>query len=185
MTPVAFLLDYAHGWEPATFWPNSFVNWQQQPDRFLHSDHEQMLQQWLWAAYFPIGPESEKPITAVNEVYVPGIFGDIFDCIFAYPEIDRWSTIDTYPAVAVLGDIELTEAEGQRLNQYVEPRRYAAGVGRPVDRAGSGAVTDCLYPANVVRQTTTVGNGKAITAEPNDCPVYEYHPIQVHVGDDK
>ena len=45
--------------------------------------HEQMLQQWFWAAYHPIGMESEKPITGVNEVYVAGIFGDIFDCIFA------------------------------------------------------------------------------------------------------
>ncbi len=120
VTPIAFLMDYSHGWEPATFWPNSFVNWHQHPDRFLHSDHEQMIQEWLWAAYYPIGRESEKPITALNEVFVPGVFGDIFDCIFAYPQLERWTTIDTYPVVIALGELELSAAEAERLNAYVE-----------------------------------------------------------------
>ena len=118
-TPVAFLVDYAHGWEPAPFWPNSFGDWQQRPDRFLHGDHERMLQEWFWTAYYPIGPESEKPMTGTNEVNVPGVFGDIFDVIFAYPDVKRWTTIDTYPTVIANGEIELTAAEGKRLAQYV------------------------------------------------------------------
>src|SRR5438552_18121703 len=59
-------------------------------------------------------------MTGTNEVFVPGVFGDIFDVICAYPEFKRWTTIDTYPAVIAAGEIELTKAEGQRLNQYVE-----------------------------------------------------------------
>jgi len=119
-TPAAFLVDYAHGWEPAPFWPNSFNNWHQHPDRFLYGDHEKMLEAYFWTAYYPIGPESEKPMTGTNEVYVPGVFGDIFDVIFAYPEVERWTSIDTYPVVIAVGEIELTAAEGQRLAQYVE-----------------------------------------------------------------
>jgi hypothetical protein len=119
-TPVAFLVDHAHGWEPAPFWPNSFKNWHQHQDRFLFGDHERMLEEWFWTAYYPIGPESEKPMTGTNEVYLPGVFGDIFDVIFAYPDVSKWKTIDTYPVVIANGDIELTAAEGQRLAKYVE-----------------------------------------------------------------
>lgn len=119
-TPVALLVDYAHGWEPSPFWPNSFNDWQQQPDRFRYGDHEQMLEQYFGTAYYPIGPKSQEPITATNEVYVPGVFGDIFDVIYAYPDADKWTTIDTYPVVIAAGEIELTAAEGARLNRYVQ-----------------------------------------------------------------
>jgi hypothetical protein len=118
-TPVAFLVDYAHGWEPAPFWPNSFKNWHEHQDRFRFGDHEKMLEEYFWTAYHPIGREAEKPMTALNEVYVPGLFGDIFDVIFAYPDTARWRTIDSYPVVIAAGEIELTAAEGQRLAQYV------------------------------------------------------------------
>ncbi|MEX2026552.1 MAG: hypothetical protein WEH44_04615, partial [Pirellulaceae bacterium] len=118
-TPIAFLVDYAHGWEPAPFWPNSFKNLHGHQDKFLFSDHEKMLEQYFWTAYHPIGPESQRPITGTNEVYLPGVYGDIFDVILAYPDVAKWRTIDTYPVVIVAGDIELTAAEGQRLAQYV------------------------------------------------------------------
>jgi len=119
-TPVAFLVDYAHGWEPAPFWPNSFKNWHGHQDRFRFGTHEKMLEEYLWTAYYPIGPESEKPITGTNEVYVPGVFGDMFDVIYAYPDAAKWRTIDTYAAVIVAGEVELTEAEGKRLAKYVD-----------------------------------------------------------------
>jgi hypothetical protein len=119
-TPVAILVDYAHGWEPAPFWPNSFKNWHEQQGRFRFGEHEKMLEQYFWTAFHPIGRESERPITATNEVNVPGVFGDMFDVIFAYPDVAKWRTIDSYPVVIVAGDIELTAAEGQRLVQYVE-----------------------------------------------------------------
>jgi hypothetical protein len=48
------------------------------------------------------------------------VFGDIFDVIYAYPDVSKWKTIDTYPVVVVAGEIELTAAEGQRLRDYVE-----------------------------------------------------------------
>ena len=118
-TPIAFLVDYAHGWEPAPYWPNSFKNWHGHQDRFLFGDHEKMLEQYFWTAYHPIGPESEKPITGTNEVNVPGVYGDIFDVIFAYPDANKWRTIDTYPVVIAAGDIDLTAAEGARLNAYI------------------------------------------------------------------
>lgn len=119
VTPVAFLVDYAHGWEPSPYWPNSFKNYHEHQDRFRYGDHERMLQEYFWTAFHPIGPESEKPMTGTNEVFVPGVFGDMFDVIAAYPDVSRWKTIDTYPVVIVAGEIELTQAEGKRLAEYV------------------------------------------------------------------
>lgn len=118
-TPAAFLVDYAHGWEPAPFWPNSFKNYHNHPDRFRPGDHEKMLEEYFWAAYHPMGYETQRPITGTSEVYLPGVFGDIFDVVCAYPDVSRWRTIDTYPLVIAAGEIELTAAEGHRLNQYV------------------------------------------------------------------
>jgi hypothetical protein len=119
-TPVAFLVDYAHGWEPSPYWPNAFKNLHNHPDQFRSGDHERMLSEYYGTAYYPIGPESEKPISGTNEVNVPGVFGDVFDTIFAYPDVAKWRTIDTYPAVIVAGDITLTDAEGKRLAKYAE-----------------------------------------------------------------
>jgi hypothetical protein len=119
-TPVAFLVDHAHGWEPAPYWPNSFKNYHQNDSRFLYGDHERMLQEYFWAAYYPIGPESEKPMTGTNEVYLPAVFGDVYDVVFASPDVKRWTTLDTYPVTIATGEIELTAAEGKRLAEYVE-----------------------------------------------------------------
>jgi hypothetical protein len=119
-TPVAFLVDYAHGWEPSPFWPNGFKNFHNDVNKLKHGDHELMLEEYFRTAWYPLGPESEKPMTATNEVFVPGVFGDIFDVVTAYPDVQRWTTIDSYPAVIVAGEIELTAAEGARLAKYVE-----------------------------------------------------------------
>jgi hypothetical protein len=118
-TPVAFLLDYAHGWDPAPFSPHAFGDHAKRPDLTLYGDHEQMLREYFWTAYHPIGARSEEPITATNEVYVPGLFGDIFDVVYAYPDVKRWTTIHTYPVVIAAGDIELTAEEGRKLAEYV------------------------------------------------------------------
>jgi hypothetical protein len=118
-TPVAILVDYAHGWEPAPFWPNAFKNWHGHEQKFKFGEHEKMLEQYFWTAYHPIGRESERPITGTNEVNVAGVFGDIFDVIYAYPDVAKWKTIDSYPVTIVAGDIELSAAEGQRLAQYM------------------------------------------------------------------
>lgn len=149
-TPVAFLVDYAHGWEPAPFWPNSFKNWHGQESKFLFGDHEKMLEEWFWTAYHPIAHESEKPMTGTNEVYLPGVFGDVFDVIVATPDVSRWKTIDTYPVVIANGDIELTAAEGDRLAKYVE-------------QGGTLLVSD----------THLTGPGVAALKLPNTSAVYE------------
>ncbi len=191
-TPVAFLVDYAHGWEPAPFWPNSFKNWHQHQDRFLYGDHERMLEEYFWTAYYPIGPQSERPMTGTNEVYLPGVFGDIFDVIYAYPDVSKWRTIDTYPVVIATGDIELTAAEGARLAQYVD--QGGTLLVADTHLSGPGAAALQLPAANDYREATAYGwhlrteeheFGASDTPAQelrHTAPVFRYRPIPADAG---
>ncbi|MHB0937990.1 MAG: hypothetical protein ACYDCO_21925 [Armatimonadota bacterium] len=119
-TPVAFLADYAHGWTPNGNTAHLWGGHAERPDLTTYGDHNRMMQEYLFTAFHPMIPHSEKPITALSETFLPAVFGDIYDVIFAYPDMKRWATIDTYPVVIVIGDIALTAPEGQRLAQYVD-----------------------------------------------------------------
>ncbi|MBM4001479.1 MAG: hypothetical protein FJ297_18415 [Planctomycetes bacterium] len=175
VTPVAILVDHAHGWEPAPFWPNAFKNWHAHPDRFGYGLHEKMLEQVFWTAFHPIGRESERPITGTNEVFVRGVFGDIFDVIFAYPDVPKWRTIDTYPVVIVAGEIELMEAEGARLAQYVD--RGGTLLVTESQLSGPGAAALRL-PATKAVQTGS-GYRWLDAAAPAPSQTYHYHEIDL------
>jgi hypothetical protein len=172
-TPAAILVDYAHGWEPSPYWPNSFKNFHQHPDRFRYGDHEKMLEEYLWTAYYPIGPESEKPMTGTNEVYLPSAFGDMFDVIFAYPDVKKWRTIDTYPLVVAAGEIELTVAEGRRLNDYVQ--QGGTLVVADAHLTGPGAALLNLPTSGPVSEANTYHWLADKTEHPS--PRFRYRPI--------
>src|SRR5688500_3007676 len=133
-----------------------------------------MLNQYFWTAFHPIGRESERPITGTNEVNVPGVFGDIFDVIYAYPDVNKWRTIDSYPAVIVAGDIELTAAEGQRLAQYV------AGGGTllvaDAHLTGPGAAVLALPPSGAL--TEAYGYRWLNEIEVSPSQLFRYREIQ-------
>ncbi len=118
-TPVAFLLDSAHGWDPSPFDTNAFGGHANRPDLTAYGDHERMLLEYFWTAYHPIGVKAEAPVTGTSEVNVPGVFGNVFDVVYAYPDPAKWTTLDTYAAVVATGDIPLTAAEGARLAAYI------------------------------------------------------------------
>jgi hypothetical protein len=177
-TPVAFLVDYAHGWEPAPFWPNSFKNWHGHQDRFRYGPHERMLEEYFWTAYHPIGPESERPITGTNEVYLPGVFGDVFDVVFSHPDIRRWRTIDTYPLVIAAGEIDLTAAEGQRLAQYIK----SGGTLLVADAhlTGPGLAALSLPPTGATEETC--GYRWLDDAAVHPSQLFRFRPIRVQEG---
>lgn len=121
VTPVAFLVDYAHGWEPTSNWPGTWSHHAIPLDKTPgDTDHLKMMQEYVFSAYYPIIPRSQRPLTATSETFVPSVLGDIYDVIYAYPDAKKWTTIDTYPVVIVTGDIPITQAEGERLVKYVE-----------------------------------------------------------------
>ena len=137
-TPVAFLADYAHGWSTTPNDALTFGGNVPRPDLMSYGDHNRMMQEYMFTAFHPMYPNSEKPIHALSESFLPAVYGDIFDVIYAYPDVKKWATIDTYPVVIAVGDIALTAPEGQRLADYVNKGWHAGGRRQPPHRPRRG-----------------------------------------------
>jgi hypothetical protein len=117
-TPIAFLLDRAHGWDPNAMQPGYFghepsIN----PDVLAFDRHARMLKEWFTVAYHPYGPKESEPTTAVNQNFLPGKFGNVFDVIVTSPT--RLDVVENYPVVVLNGEVKLTAAWGKRLAEYV------------------------------------------------------------------
>ena len=116
-------------------------------------------------------------MTGTNEVYVPGVFGDIFDVVFAYPDVGKWRTIDTYAVVIAAGEIELTDPEGRRLARYVQ--RGGTLLVADAHLTGPGAAALGLPPAGPQAEA----DGYRWLADPSICPSqrFRYKPIELAV----
>jgi len=125
-TPIAFLLDPAHGWEMT-----DYPHWPFGVSQINRSDRA--LRELLGAAYYP-GPVREgEPASGERQAFVPGVFGNIFDVLVAssgkgVPPVrhhahDARATpmdaIDSYRAVIVGGTINLTNGWPSKLEAYV------------------------------------------------------------------
>lgn len=109
-TPVAFLLDPAHGWDMTDYPHLPFgVSPINRGDR--------ALRELFGAAYFP-GPVVEgEPATAERQALVNGVFGDIFDVLVASDE--RPEAVDAYRALVVGGRTRRwSPAWAARLERY-------------------------------------------------------------------
>ena len=115
-TPVAFLLDPAHGFEMTDYphWP--FVV--SQIDR---SDYA--LRELFGVAYYPALVVEGEPAIADRQPFVSGVFGDIFDVLTAADVQGSRSKIDsllpTYRAVVAGGRVEWSAEWIKRLDAYV------------------------------------------------------------------
>jgi hypothetical protein len=116
-TPIAFLLDPAHGWEMTDYpqWPFG-VSQINRGDR--------ALREMFGVAYYPGLVDEGEPATADRQAFVNGIFGDIFDVLAAAesPPTSRppASPLDSYRAIVVGGRIEWSTQWIHRLNDYVK-----------------------------------------------------------------
>src|SRR3712207_5995068 len=109
-TPVAFLLDPAHGWD-MTDWPH----W---PFGVAQIErHDRALRELFGAAYYPSLVTEGEPATADRQAYVSSAFGDIFDVLVASER--HAAAIDSYRALVVGGRVEWTPAFVERLRAYV------------------------------------------------------------------
>jgi hypothetical protein len=109
-TPIAFLLDPAHGWDMTDYpqWPFG-VSQIERSDR--------ALRELFGAGYYPAPVTEGEPATGDRQAYVASIFGDIFDVLVA-SETHR-DAIDAYRATIVGGRIEWSRAWAARLEDYV------------------------------------------------------------------
>ena len=125
-TPIAFLLDPAHGWDMTDYpqWPFGISQ---------INAGDRALRELFGAAYYP-GPVREgEPASGERQSFVPGVFGNIFDVLVASSGTggspvrkqaqDARSTpidaIDSYRAVIVGGHINWTSAWAKKLEEYV------------------------------------------------------------------
>jgi hypothetical protein len=109
-TPIAFLLDPAHGWDQTDYpqWSYGVVP-QERQDR--------ALRELFGAAYYPAPATEGEPATADRQTFVNGMFGDIFDVLVASDE--GRETINSYRAAVVGGRVEWSPAWTAQLRDYV------------------------------------------------------------------
>jgi hypothetical protein len=109
-TPVAFLLDPAHGWDMTDYPQWSFgVSPQER--------HDRALRELFGAAYYPAPVTEGEPATADRQFFVNGIFGDIFDVLVASDE--GRASVDSYRIVVAAGRLDWTPAWTEQLKNYV------------------------------------------------------------------
>ena len=139
-TPIAFLLDPAHGFEMT-----DYPQWPFEVSQIRKSDRA--LRELFGVAYFPGLVVEGEPAIADRQPFVAGVFGDIFDVLVATPTIkdatDRqtlneaiqlnssappmirdevrppFPPVDSYKAVVIGGQPDLSEAWANRMTDYV------------------------------------------------------------------
>jgi hypothetical protein len=80
-TPIAFLLDPAHGWEMT-----DYPHWPFGVSQINRSDRS--LRELFGVAYYPGLVVESEPATGDRQAFVNGIFGDIFDVLVASPNTE-------------------------------------------------------------------------------------------------
>jgi hypothetical protein len=117
-TPIAFLLDEAHGYTQERFEYGAFgLDPQLNPAALIPGRHEAAIRGWFDVAYYPAPITQGEPSSAISQTYVNGIFGDIFDVVVNAP--NRTAVLNTYPVVIVAGEMEVTLEYGKALRDYV------------------------------------------------------------------
>jgi hypothetical protein len=130
-TPIALLLDPAHGFEMT-----DYPQWPFELSQINRSDRA--LRELFGAAYFPGTVVEGEPATADRQAFVSSKFGDIFDVIVASgtapgttgilpatraagakPGVSPADAINSYRAIVVGGSIEWTNVWAQKIGDYV------------------------------------------------------------------
>jgi hypothetical protein len=113
-TPVAFLLDPAHGFEMT-----DYPHWPFEVSRIDRGDRA--LRELFGVAYYPGLVVEGEPAIADRQPFVSGVFGDIFDVLTA-TDASRSKApalLSSHRAVVVGGRIELSPEWIKRLEEYV------------------------------------------------------------------
>jgi hypothetical protein len=115
-TPVAFLLDPAHGFEMT-----DYPQWPFEVSQIDRSDRA--LRELFGVAYYPALVVEGEPAIADRQPFVNGLFGDIFDVLTAADAQGTRSKIESllpsYRAVIAGGRIDWSNEWIRRLNDYV------------------------------------------------------------------
>ncbi|MBI2193174.1 MAG: hypothetical protein HYU36_14435 [Planctomycetes bacterium] len=110
-TPVAVLLDHAHGWDKYEY--TGMHVWGRQA--LQRSDR--MIDGFFNVAYFPFPHNEGDPVDDLNVPWPNGYFGDIFDILVTSPTMT--DAVNAYPVVFCVGDTRLDARWVEALKAYV------------------------------------------------------------------
>jgi hypothetical protein len=172
-TPIAFLLDRAHGWDPNSYRPSYFgFEVGSNPEVLRFDRHARMLKEWFAVAYHPYGPKEAEVNNALNQNYLPGVFGDVFDVLVTSPT--RMDALDSYPVVVLSGEVVLSPAWGKKLAAYL--RAGGTLVVSDGQLTGPGVVELKLPPTGAAAEDTLMRwqpTGKKVASQR-----YHYRPVR-------
>ena len=149
-TPVAFLLDPAHGWDMT-----DYPQWPFEVSQINRSDRA--LRELFGVAYYPGLVVEGEPATGDRQAFVNGIFGDIFD-------------------VLVAADVQSSTSNGRPRGSSPTVREGADLVQSSTSKAQGpdGAVSAGILPATgAARSTKTKPNTSSAKSKASK-PQWEY-----------
>lgn len=111
-TPIAFLLDPAHGFEMT-----DYPHWPFEVSQIDRGDRS--LRELFGVAYFPGLVVEGEPAIADRQPFVSSVFGDVFDVLTASPRSAATSPVSSYNAVVVGGRVEWSTEWIKQLGDYV------------------------------------------------------------------
>jgi hypothetical protein len=109
-TPVAFLLNYGHGFERISY-DCKMLN------KYNEDINDRELRELFNVAWHPASELESMPITPDTQSLVSGTYGNIFDVLVDRPEVAR--AVMNYPVLYAAGDVELGGKIAPVIDEYV------------------------------------------------------------------
>jgi hypothetical protein len=110
MTPIAFLLSHAHGYEPVNYRCKMLHH-------FGQSAADRELRELFNVCWYPAAVVEGKPAAPDVQSLPSGIHGNIFDVLVDRPA--KAKAIFNYPVLVAAGDVDLTDTWPALLEDYV------------------------------------------------------------------
>jgi hypothetical protein len=154
-TPIAFLLDPAHGWDMT-----DYPQWPFGVSQINRSDCA--LRELFGVAYYPGLVVEGEPASGDRQAFVNGVFGDIFDVLVASDSTKGKadsSPLADYRAVVGGGDVAWSPQWVERLSAYVK-----SGGTVVVNPSQSKGLPAELLGVNVTTETLETDNARCLAA---------------------
>lgn len=178
-TPIAFLLDPAHGWEMT-----DYPQWPFGVSQINRSDRA--LRELFSVAYFPGTVVEGEPATGDRQAFVNGAFGDIFDVLVASNNPDAKSVVQSSSTPAggprvgpsdrpgtsiafVKGPPKITGAKASQSktntsDRWVYEGGDQNGLASPTPAASATVTRSTPAPASPINYTALLGSYRAVVA---------------------
>lgn len=166
-TPIAFLLDPAHGFEMTDYpqWPFEVA----QIDR-----GDRALRELFGVAYYPALVVEGEPAIADRQPFISGVFGDIFDVLTATDGVK--SSLGAYRAVVVGGRLEWSPEWIRNATDYV---RHGGTV--VVNAAQIKGLSDQFLGVRLTNATAEADTARCLAEESQDLSgqMFRYEKVEL------